>query len=428
MQGIAIFSPFFTKCFTDCFTFVFYESFHEIPDTNMGVSIGLVHNRNNEKNKDGRYTVNIRVTIDRIPKYLSIKHFPRLRKADWNEAKERVKDCHPYHYELNESLASTLKTLRDFVARCLKERKPITHDSIRACHERGSSALGFSDFARKHVRGLKLDTATKKHYSILMDKLDAFSPGMLFSDLDRAKLEAFITYLQAWYANNSLRNRIFKLRKLYEAACKLEGIQPDYFLFKDLGVKAEKAKRHPLSPEQIALWVSSDMSAYPELEMWRDVFTFQLRTGMYYSDVKKSKRSTELKTHGGKPYLDGSRFKNDNQFIVPLDLYPEPLGLLEKWDTGTEAFFPGLISGDKYNEKLKEIAAIIGLPDLTNKVARHSFSDDIIRRGVPRALLSRMLGHSKEETTSEYYNVNVGLLFAALDQVHKKSPAQRTGD
>ncbi len=61
-----------------------------------------------------------------------------------------------------------------------------------------------------------------------------------------------------------------------------------------------------------------------------------------------------------------------------------------------------------YNRNLKKIAAKAGIKKaLSNKIARHTNAQLWIRFGAERPIISKMMGHAKEETTRHYYSVNI---------------------
>ncbi len=45
--------------------------------------------------------------------------------------------------------------------------------------------------------------------------------------------------------------------------------------------------------------------------------------------------------------------------------------------------------------------------NVSNKVARHTNAQLWIRYGAKSAVLSKMMGHTKEETTKNYYDINI---------------------
>ena len=67
-----------------------------------------------------------------------------------------------------------------------------------------------------------------------------------------------------------------------------------------------------------------------------------------------------------------------------------------------------LIEEPVYNRHLKEIADMAGISkSVSNKVARHSNAQLWIRYGAEGAILSKMMGHTQEATTKNYYDVNL---------------------
>jgi len=65
-----------------------------------------------------------------------------------------------------------------------------------------------------------------------------------------------------------------------------------------------------------------------------------------------------------------------------------------------------ILSNQKMNAYLKEIADICQInKNLTYHVARHTFATMSISKGVPIETVSKMLGHSKIQTTQIYARI-----------------------
>jgi len=109
----------------------------------------------------------------------------------------------------------------------------------------------------------------------------------------------------------------------------------------------------------------------------------------------------------------GNRTKNDEQTMIPLFKFPEAATLIEKYASKSikdpyvfdrKAFLSECV----FNRQLKQVARKMGInKSVSNKVARHTNAQLWIRLGTNRPVVSRMLGHSKEETTKTYYNIDV---------------------
>ena len=108
----------------------------------------------------------------------------------------------------------------------------------------------------------------------------------------------------------------------------------------------------------------------------------------------------------------GARDKNGNQTIIPLFKFPHSTLIIRKYGSAPEkntVFDPSyFIEEPVYNRNLKEIAKLAGIQkNISNKVARHTNAQLWIRYGAEGAILSKMMGHSREETTKHYYDVNL---------------------
>ena len=108
----------------------------------------------------------------------------------------------------------------------------------------------------------------------------------------------------------------------------------------------------------------------------------------------------------------GARDKNGNQTIIPLFKFPYAQTILEKYRSRTsdQLVFDKrfLIEEPVYNRHLKEIAKLAGIhKNITNKVARHTNAQLWIRYGAEGAVLSKMMGHEKEQTTENYYRIGL---------------------
>jgi site-specific recombinase XerD len=108
----------------------------------------------------------------------------------------------------------------------------------------------------------------------------------------------------------------------------------------------------------------------------------------------------------------GARDKNGNQTIIPLFKFPYAQTILERYRSraSDKLVFDKqyLVEEPVYNRNLKEIAKMAGIhKNITNKVARHTNAQLWIRYGAEGAVLSKMMGHTKQETTRNYYDVNL---------------------
>lgn len=113
------------------------------------------------------------------------------------------------------------------------------------------------------------------------------------------------------------------------------------------------------------------------------------------------------------------RKKHKTNVTSTVRLLDTPKAILEKYkDKLPNGKILPVISNQKMNDYLKELAAICGIEKtLTYHVARHSFASLItLEAGVPIETISRMLGHSDISTTQVYARVSPKKLFEDMDK------------
>lgn len=190
-------------------------------------------------------------------------------------------------------------------------------------------------------------------------------------------------------------------------------ISQTQFLFDDVKIKMNKPKRLFLEPGEIKRWrlLQFSESEY-NLERDRDLFLFQVYTGYYYNDLVNFKKDQLLCDIEYGYLILGERDKNGNDTIIPLFKFPNAESILVKYlsPEGDPFTFQRdlFIEVQAYNRNLKKVAARAGITKpLSNKVARHTNAQLWIRFGAERPVISKMMGHAKEETTRHYYSVDI---------------------
>ena len=111
----------------------------------------------------------------------------------------------------------------------------------------------------------------------------------------------------------------------------------------------------------------------------------------------------------GNKWIFTRRKKTDTISRIPL--LPMALEIIDQYRNNTacintEKVLP-VLSNQKYNEYLKEIANICGInKNMTTHTARHTFATTItLSNGVPMESVSKMLGHKNLKTTQHYAKV-----------------------
>ena len=138
------------------------------------------------------------------------------------------------------------------------------------------------------------------------------------------------------------------------------------------------------------------------LSLIRDLFVFSCFTGLAYIDLANLK-GENIVTLNGVEWIKGRRIKTGTLINVVLLDIPKRLILKYTDDKRRKEHLFPIISNQKMNEYLKEIAAICDIDkNLTCHIARHTFATMALSKGVPIESVSKMLGHTNIRTTQIY--------------------------
>ena len=145
--------------------------------------------------------------------------------------------------------------------------------------------------------------------------------------------------------------------------------------------------------------------------MIRDCFVFSCYTGLAYIDIFTLQRKhIEFNPSSNQYFIKKKRTKTGIESIIPL--FKPAVTVLDKhipqWrECHPDTTLLPVISNQKYNLYLKEVAAFCGLDKvLTTHVARHTFATTVtLENGVSIESVSKMLGHSKLGQTQHYAKV-----------------------
>lgn len=152
----------------------------------------------------------------------------------------------------------------------------------------------------------------------------------------------------------------------------------------------------------------------PMYERVRDLYLFQIGTGLSYSDIWGN---WELKETPLGMIMTGTRKKNAQNFFVPVNEIA--LSILDKYNYHLPKY-----ENQTYNRILKEIAAKIGISkQLTTHVGRKTFASLMDQDGWSIESIAKMLGHTSIKTTETYY---IGQSFKRVETEMKnrsKDPA-----
>jgi len=382
--------------------------------------ISVVLNWRNEQNVKGMYSVYLRITINRISKYYKIETPQKVRPNEWiNHEDCWVKNTHPFAFEINSRIQEKKAIIQELIKRAYNFKKTITFESIFSHLRQKGDRNSFYEFMNNYIKTPpeKLEPNTIKKYSTTLTHLKTFRKELFFCDIDNGLIRDFSRFMQVdlKLGGAAARKYMEAFKKVIRHARRENYIDPSQmeFLFDGVKIRVPKAKRTFLDIQEVKKWKAVKFSTEKEyLSRDRDMFLFQIYTGYYFKDLFIFTKDQLQKDEEYGYIILGERDKNGNQTIIPLFKFPYAEIILLKYGSGVDekmVFDPKyFVKEPTYNRNLKEIAKLAGITkNITNKVARHTNAQLWIRYGAEGAILSKMMGHTKQETTKNYYDVNL---------------------
>lgn len=226
-----------------------------------------------------------------------------------------------------------------------------------------------------------------------------------FSALNRSFIDDYDLYLRADYhlAPSTIINLTVQLKTIVGEAI-ADGIITVYPFAGYEPVRPKQRKRY-LTSEELQRIMTTPLRK-PRLYLIRDMFLFSCYTGIPYSDMKLLSKEHLSLADDGTWWIKSSRKKTGIEFEIPLlDL---PLRLIERYrDTTPDGRLFPMYSNSMMNLYLKDIARLCDIDcPLVFHTARHTYATEItLGHGVPLETVSKMLGHSRIETTQLYAKV-----------------------
>lgn len=213
--------------------------------------------------------------------------------------------------------------------------------------------------------------------------------------------------------HNSCVKHLRYLKQIISIALKNRYITNDPFDDYKLGYKPVN-KEFLIEPEIKKLM--NKKFGVKRLEEVRDVFLFQIFTGLAYIDAANLTKENIFEDGLGQKWIRLTRQKSSVQANIPL--LDVPLSILKKYKGLENDKLLPIHTNQKMNEYLKEIAALCGINKrLTTHCGRHSFSTLMLTKGISIESVSKMLGHTNITTTQIYAKVLNQKIFAEVNKV-----------
>ena len=290
------------------------------------------------------------------------------------------------------------------------------------------SSTSFLEWCRDQLEQLTHSEGTLKHYQTMLSRLQDFDTIRRWQDLTVENIYKWDSYLHkltkpqsdadakmgkqmANISESSIYNYHKCLKALLNRAVLFDRIrQNPYDRLKGKFKRGDRERIDFLTDEEMMAFESLHPVQGSKMAMARDLFVFQLYTGLAYSD-------TQTFDIGDYKLIDGV-WKNTGERIktgvaYTSQLLPPVVAILERYNWQV----PKLDNSD-YNLCLKAIGMACGIErPLHSHMARHTFATWMLRHGVPIEHVSKMLGHTNITQTQRYAKIVAADIHDDFDRI-----------
>jgi integrase len=396
----------------------------------MKITNAIIWDRRHRATAGGEGQLEIRVTFERKSHYIGTGI--KVRK---NEFMAGQIINRPDAKELNERLIIIYKKVLACVNACMETGETFTTESINrsvwSLIEANDGPV-FLNWIDAQIPKLDLKDSTRKRYRFLLNRLTEYGKMTQWSDVTVEGIMDFDAWLRSLkstakdgeatakgrlgdgLSDGAVYNYHKCLKALIRRAHSFDRISDNPY--DKLYGKIKRGDR-----ENVEYLTEDEMQAIENLELplgskmdqCRDLFVFQMWTGLAYSDAEAFDISLYKKV-GNKWINTGERIKTGVPYISQL--LPPVVKVLQKYDWHVPQ-----IDNAQYNRTLKYIGMAAGIyTPLHSHLARHSFATYMLSQGTRIENVGKMLGQTNIRTTQRYAKVLAKDVHDDFDKIEKK--------
>lgn len=380
-------------------------------------SVVFDHRARTKKGNEG--PVEIRISVDRKSYYIQtgvmVLHDEFVGgtvvdREDSDELNERIRIlCKKVNAVINEYLAKDMPL--DMVA---IRRRVFSGDVQRSGH-------AMIDWIAAQLPLLGHREGTMRHYQTLVLRLQQYEQLANWQDLSVENLykwDAWLHQLRGWDGKTISDGGVYNYHKCMKAmvqrAVRMGVIATNpYDRLRGVFRRGDKETVEYLTEDEMQRIASLELVPGSQLEKARDLFVFQMWTGLAYSDAQNFDVRRYKLEDGVLTYV-GERIKTGVNYVSRL--LPPAVAILEKYGMQT----PKIDNAD-YNHLLKGIGIAAGIhTPLHSHMARHSFATYMLNNDVSLDSVSVMLGHTNTVQTRRYAKTLAKTVKDDFDKIAEK--------
>lgn len=411
------------------------------------------------KLENREYSVALRVTHDRKPKYFSLSSLInnnnlsfQCNKENWRSAEKednglgRFRKSVNGYKQLNEILETKHKLAQDILSNYDNLAIPFSFDRfvqdlknntqvkqvvemvpVQAVVEPTITSITLHDYYSEQIRTLdeQLRAGMSGLYLENQRILDKFRPSALLTDVNFRFLESFEYWMRNVRGNKdtTISVKMRNLQRVINQAIEYKLFKQEDYPFGTKKYSVNKrldhtTKKIAIHTDKIGKLKALELEPGSSLHFAQQIFLFSYyNRGMNFIDITYLKWSQISETH-----TDYRRRKTGGQFHISRNKYVDEILCYFKaaYQNADGYVFPIIDScihvttKQQYtrkktalkavNDNLKKLAKMIGKPELklTTNVGRHSYATGLKRSGANTSHITEALGHATQEQTQIY--------------------------
>ena len=410
------------------------------------ISLVYDHHHRTPQGEDG--PVEVRVTVNRKPYYINTGVRVREKRLVGNRIKD-LKDTYDADV-LNERLSTIVDLVEREVNRCLDERKPLDVAEIRR-KVYDLNVAGNDDeptlieWIKDQLPMLDVVKNTRQKYVTLCRRLTEFGQITRWEHLSVEAIYKWDAWLrvqdnelttnqkaagveQAKLGDKAVESYHKGLRAMLNRALKMGKITANpYDRLRGEFVSKRRDVVDYLTEEQMQKVMEITPVPGSQVAMARDLFIFQMYTGLGYADTQifdlsQYQREVVIGNDGKETErwrFMGKRVKTGVPYVSML--LPPVVEMLKR-----NGWRVPKMNNQRYNQMLKAIGMVIGIERLHSHMGRHTFATWMLSNGAKIENVSRMLGHTDIKMTQRYAEVLAKDVYSDYDKAAEKLTAMQS--
>lgn len=390
----------------------------------------VIFDRKKKANKDTEGLLEIRISANRKSYYISTG--VRVLPKQWAGVVLHRADAET----LNDRLGKMVRKVSEEVTRCLDDDREINVKAIKEIlfevkNPRTTEPDVLLNWIDAQITALNVKEGTRQHFRVMQKRLEAFGRIRQWEDLTIENIYDWDAWLhklpkpqskadvqagkgRECISSASVHNYHKDLKSLLSRAVKMGKIEQNpYDRLRGEFKKCENESTEFLTEEEMKALESLHPLPGTQMAMARDLFVFQMFTGLSYSD-SQAFDIADYKQVNGKWVNVGERIKTGVAYVSQL--LPPVVEILERYNWQTPK-----INNTQYNASLKVIQQALGFTSkLHSHLARHTFATWMLANGVPLEHVSKMVGHSNIRQTQRYAKVLPKAVYDDFEKVAEK--------